>query len=159
MIRSSGIAHCAHLVGALGMRCYGKPSRSRGVFNNVGVIPVLVLSNRRGDLVQRYRWLHLGLTIPTVYGLVLAQQERCPAQSMIFLATSRRSWPSRPDDQVLKEQFREPMDWPLLVPYVALQVILESRVRRHDVVGLLRGCRGPAAGPDRCPVPRHATTR
>ncbi len=94
-----------------------------GLADNVCLILVFVLRKRRLDLVQRYGWLYLGLAIPTVYGLVLAQQEGSLVQYAVFLAIFLAFlWIEALYDWVLKVPFRESMDWRLLVPYVALYI-------------------------------------
>lgn len=94
-----------------------------GLVNSVCLILVFVLRRRRLDLVQRYGWLYLGLAIPTVYGLVLAQQEGSRAEYTIFLAIFLAFLAVEGlYDWVLKLPFRETMDWRLLLPYVALYI-------------------------------------
>ena len=94
-----------------------------GLVNSVCLILVFVLRRRRLDLVQRYGWLYLGLAIPTVYGLVLAQQEGSRGEYTIFLAIFLAFLAVEGlYDWVLKLPFRETMDWRLLLLYVALHI-------------------------------------
>ena len=91
--------------------------------NSVCLILVFVLRQRRLDLVQRYGLLYLGLAIPTVYGLVLAQQQGSRGEYTIFLTIFLAFLAVEGlYDWVLKLPFRETMDWRLLLPYVALYI-------------------------------------
>lgn len=65
----------------------------------------------------------LGLTIPTLYALVLARQDVSRAQYTIFLAIFLVYLAVEGlFDWVLKIPFRESMNWQLLVPYAALYI-------------------------------------
>lgn len=93
------------------------------VANNVCLILVFMARKRRLDLVERYGWLYLGLALPAVYGIVLAQQEGSPGQYTVFLVIFLAFLAVEGlYDWVLRLPFRESMDWRLLVPYVALYV-------------------------------------
>lgn len=94
-----------------------------GLVNNICLIIVFVLRRRRIDIVQRFGWLYLGLAIPTVHGLVLAQREGGRGEYTIFLAIFLAFLAMEGlYDWVLKLPFRETMDWRLLLPYVALYI-------------------------------------
>jgi hypothetical protein len=94
-----------------------------GVVNNVALLAVFVLRNRRLDLVRRFGWLYLLLAVPAVAGIVVAQREQAPVQYTIFLAIFLAFLAVEGlYDWVLKIPFHQNPDWRLLVPYVALYV-------------------------------------
>ncbi|HET7802480.1 MAG TPA: hypothetical protein VFL38_18805 [Humibacillus xanthopallidus] len=94
-----------------------------GVVNNLALIAIFILRDRRLDLIQRYGWLYFLLAIPATYAIVLAQQEQKAPQYTIFLTIYLAFLAIEAlYDWVLKIPFRESMDWRLLVPYVALYI-------------------------------------
>ncbi|GAA2156009.1 hypothetical protein FHX52_4133 [Humibacillus xanthopallidus] len=94
-----------------------------GVVNNLALISIFILRDRRLDLIQRYGWLYLLLALPATYAIVLARQEQQPPQYTIFLILYLAFLAVEAlYDWVLKIPFRESMDWRLLVPYVALYI-------------------------------------
>lgn len=94
-----------------------------GIANNVALTVIFVLRRRRLDLVRRFGWLYFLLAVPAAYGIALAQREQAPVQYPVFLAIFIAFLAVEAlYDWILEVNFRETMDWRLLVPYVVLYI-------------------------------------
>lgn len=94
-----------------------------GLVNSIMLISVFIIRRKRIDLLQRFGWIYLLLSVPAAYGIFLAIQERAPRQYSIFLGIFLvymfMEWIL---DHFLKLDFRESWkkNWMWLVPYLAL---------------------------------------
>jgi hypothetical protein len=94
-----------------------------GIANAILLILVFLIRKTRLDLLERFGWVYLLLSVPAVYGIFLASQEHKPLQYGIFLgiflAFLFMEWLL---DHVLKIDFRA--NWKQngkwLVPYLML---------------------------------------
>ncbi|MFC2064193.1 hypothetical protein ACFLXB_03745, partial [Chloroflexota bacterium] len=94
-----------------------------GIVNNIFLIFIFLIRKNRLDLLRKIGWTYLLLAIPAIYALFLVQQEGKSAQYTIFLGIFLAFLVIEAlYDYVLKLNFRETMDWKLLVPYVALYI-------------------------------------
>ena len=94
-----------------------------GLVNNLALIAIFIVRGRRLDLIERYGWLYLLLSVPAAYAIVLAQQQDGGARYTIFLGIYLAFLAVEAlYDWILKVPFRESMDWRVLAPYVALYI-------------------------------------
>jgi hypothetical protein len=94
-----------------------------GLVNNLALITIFIVRGRRLDLIERYGWLYLLLSVPAVYAIVLAQQQDENGQYTIFLVIYLAFLAfDAVYDWILKIPFRESMNWRVLAPYVALYI-------------------------------------
>jgi len=94
-----------------------------GLVNSLLLITVFIIRRKRIDLLQRFGWIYLLISVPAAYGIVLSIQENAPSQYSIFLGIFLvyllMEWLL---DHVWKLSFREnwKKNWMWLVPYLAL---------------------------------------
>ena len=94
-----------------------------GVVNNLALIAIFIVRGRRLDLIERYGWLYLLLSVPAAYAIVLAQQQDGKGQYTVFLTIFLTFLAFEAlYDWILKIPFRESMNWRVLAPYVALYI-------------------------------------
>lgn len=94
-----------------------------GLVNNLALIAIFIVRGRRLDLIERYGWFYLLLSVPAAYGFVLAQQQDKTGRYTIFLGIYLAFLAFEAlYDWILKIPFRESMNWRLLAPYVALYI-------------------------------------
>jgi hypothetical protein len=94
-----------------------------GLVNSVSLILLFLVRKNRLDLLYRFGWIYLLLSIPAAYGIFLVQQENETVRYSIFLgiflAFLLVEWLF---DYVLKINFRENWrkNWKSAVPYLSL---------------------------------------
>ena len=94
-----------------------------GVVNNLALIAIFIVRGRRLELIERYGWLYLLLSVPAAYAIVLAQQQDGKGQYTVFLTIFLAFLAVEAlYDWILKIPFRESMNWRVLAPYVALYI-------------------------------------
>ena len=94
-----------------------------GLVNSLCLIAIFLTRRWNLALLEKFGWLYLLLAVPAVYGIVLVQQEQASVQYTIFLAIFLAFLMIETlYDWILKIPFREEMNWPVLVPYVALYI-------------------------------------
>jgi hypothetical protein len=94
-----------------------------GLANNVVLIFIFLLRKNHFALLQRIGWVYFLFAFPTIYAILIAQQEQKIPQYTVFLGIFLAFLAIEAlYDWILKIPFREKMDWKLLVPYVALYI-------------------------------------
>lgn len=94
-----------------------------GLVNAIMLILIFAIRRKRLDLIQRFGWLYLLLSMPASFGIFLATQEHDSIRYIIFLGIFLIyllfEWLL---DHVLKLNFRENLkkNWMWMVPYLAL---------------------------------------
>ena len=94
-----------------------------GLVNAMMLILIFVIRRKRVDLLQRFGWIYLLLSIPAVFSIFLATQEYHSIQYIIFLGIFLTYLLLELLlDHVLKLNFRENFkkNWIWMVPYLAL---------------------------------------
>ena len=94
-----------------------------GLVNSIVLIAIFLIRKNRLDLIQRFGWIYLLLSIPAIFGIFLAARGGQFAQHgvflVIFLAFLLVEWLY---DYVFKTNFRQDMrkNWKAVAPYLAL---------------------------------------
>lgn len=94
-----------------------------GLVNAIMLILIFAIRRKRLDLIERFGWIYLLLSIPAAFGIFLATQENGSIRYIIFLVIFLAflffEWLV---DHVLKLNFRENFkkNWIWMVPYLAL---------------------------------------
>ena len=90
-----------------------------GLLNNTILTAVFILRNKRMDILERFGWLYLLLSIPTLYAIILVVQQQKPREYLIFLVIFMAFLALEGlYDHVLKIPFRQ--NWRYVVPYLML---------------------------------------
>jgi hypothetical protein len=113
-----------------------------GLVNNLILIFIFLVRKNNLALLSKFGWIYFLLAIPAIYTIFLVQQEQKTKRYTIFLAIFLAFLAIEVlYDWILKINFRETMDWKLLVPYVALYLSMNYgfvvMVWKYD--SLLRG--------------------
>jgi len=91
-----------------------------GLVNNQFLVLLFLMRKKHLGLGQKTGWAYLLLAIPTIYAIFLVQQEQKSQRYTNFLGILFASLVTEAlYDWNFKLQFRETMNWKLLVPYVA----------------------------------------
>lgn len=56
-----------------------------GLLNNTILTIVFILRKKNMAILERFGWLYLLLSIPTLYAIILAVQEQKPGEYLVFL--------------------------------------------------------------------------
>ena len=93
-----------------------------GIVNNALLIVIFMLRKYRLDLIRRFGWIYLLLTIPAIYGIFLAVHDGASRYAIflgIFLAYLLMEWLF---DHILSPVYRESwrQSWKWLTPYLVL---------------------------------------
>ena len=93
-----------------------------GIVNNTLLIVIFILRKNRLDLIRRFGWIYLLLTIPAIYGIFLAVHDGASRYAIflgIFLAYLLMEWLF---DHILSPVYRESwrQSWKWLTPYLVL---------------------------------------
>ena len=94
-----------------------------GLVNSIVLIAIFLIRKNRLDLIQRFGWIYMLLSIPAIFGIFLAAQSGQFAQHgvflVIFLAFLLVEWLY---DYVFKTSFRQDIrkNWKAVTPYLAL---------------------------------------
>lgn len=94
-----------------------------GLVNSISLILIFIIRKNRLDLIRRFGWTYLLLSIPAILGIFLAVQGHQFAQHgvflVIFLGFMLVEWLY---DYVFKTNFRQDMrrNWKAVTPYLAL---------------------------------------
>jgi hypothetical protein len=92
-----------------------------GLVNSILLIFIFIIRKKRLNLLHRFGWTYLLLTIPAAYGIFLVFQEQKAVQYGIFLGIFLAYLALEGVyDFALKVPFREKRNWKLLVPYLGL---------------------------------------
>lgn len=67
-----------------------------GLVNNLALIAIFTARGRRLDLVQRYGWVYLLLSVPAAYGIFSPHRRTETAGTRSSWASISRSCPSTP---------------------------------------------------------------
>ena len=90
-----------------------------GILNNTILITVFILRKKSMAILERFGWLYLLLSIPTLYAIILVVQEQKPTAYLVFLGIFMAFLAVEGlFDHVLKIPFR--LNWRYLVPYLML---------------------------------------
>jgi hypothetical protein len=94
-----------------------------GVLNNILLIFIFAIRKNHLDLLRKVGWIYFFLSLPAIYGIFLVQQQNKDNRYTIFLIIFLAFLAIEAlYDWVLKIDFREKMDWKLLIPYVFLYI-------------------------------------
>ena len=90
-----------------------------GLLNNILLTTVFILRKKSMATLERFGWLYLLLSIPTLYAIILAVQKQKPTAYLVFLAIFMAFLVLEGVfDHVLKIPFRQ--NWRYVVPYLML---------------------------------------
>ncbi len=90
-----------------------------GLLNNILLTTVFILRKKNMAILERFGWLYLLLSIPTLYATILVVQEQKPTAYLVFLGIFMAFLAVEGVfDHVLKIPFRQ--NWRYLVPYLML---------------------------------------
>jgi hypothetical protein len=90
-----------------------------GLLNNTILTIVFILRKKNMAILERFGWLYLLLSIPTLYAIILVIQKQKPTAYLIFLGIFMTFLVVEGVfDHVLKILFRQ--NWRYLVPYLML---------------------------------------
>ncbi len=90
-----------------------------GLLNNILLTTVFILRKKSMAILERFGWLYLLLSIPTLYATILVVQEQKPTAYLVFLGIFMAFLAVEGVfDHVLKIPFRQ--NWRYLVPYLML---------------------------------------
>ena len=90
-----------------------------GLLNNTILTTVFILRKKRMAILERFGWLYLLLSIPTLYAIILAVQKQKPIAYLTFLGIFMAFLALEGVfDHVLKIPFRQ--NWKYVVPYLIL---------------------------------------
>ena len=90
-----------------------------GLLNNILLTTVFILRKKSMATLERFGWLYLLLSIPTLYAIILVVQEQKSTAYLIFLGIFMAFLAVEGVfDHVLKIPFRQ--NWRYVVPYLML---------------------------------------
>jgi len=90
-----------------------------GLLNNILLTTVFILRKKSMATLERFGWLYLLLSIPTLYAIILAVQKQKPTAYLVFLAIFMAFLVLEGVfDHGLKIPFRQ--NWRYVVPYLML---------------------------------------
>lgn len=94
-----------------------------GILNNLFLIFIFSIRKNHLALLRKVGWMYFFLSIPAIYGISLVHQEHKDQRYTIFLIIFLAFLAIEAlYDWILRIDFRENMDWKLLVPYVFLYI-------------------------------------
>jgi hypothetical protein len=94
-----------------------------GIINNLFLIFIFAVRKNHLEIIRNVGWIYLLMALPAIYGLFLVRQEQKDQRYSIFLIIFLAFLAIEMlYDWILKIEFRESMDWKLVVPYVLLYI-------------------------------------